>query len=202
MFKSLKMFFAVVLMLSVVSMAQAAVYGYIVVTGKKADLVAREISTFEKLVQTWKNGEVLYVHNTVSGLVFKKYASVVVFSGEQSKISNFLTSGAYEGDYLKDIVVSLDYTSYGADGDEVESNNTLKFRNIRQAINVIKDKKDDSELWADYAKKSKKAYKAHLSSDGQLYDSKINVVFYSLQKAEENRIFGETLSPKGVKTFR
>lgn len=202
MLKSLRMFLAVVMMLTVVSVAQAAVYGYIVVTGKKPDLIAREVSTFEKLVQTWKNGEILYVHNTVSGLVFKKYASIVVFAGEQSKISNFLTSGAYEGDYLKDIVVSLDLISSGKDGEEVRSCEIFKYRNIREAVKLLKDKQNDSELWAEYAKKNKKGYKEHLGPDGKLCDTTINLFFYSLQKAEENRIFGATMSPKGVVNFR
>lgn len=198
MFKSLKIFMVLAIFVGLVTTAQAAVYGYINVTGRDQEQIAREVATIERLVKTWKNGEVLYTHMVTSGAVFfKKITATVFFAGEQSKISTFLSSGAYEGDYLKDIVLKFDYVSRNGKGEEYHSTFSKKFRNIRDAVNVIKGK-DSKAMWLDFSQTHKREYaKHHVFSDGY-----VNVVFYSLLPVEENRLLGITFCGDQVKATR
>ncbi len=201
MFKSIKMFIVVALMLSVVSVAQAAVYGYINVTGRDQEQIAREVATIERLVKTWKNGEILYTHTVKSGAVFfKKVTATVFFAGEQSKISAFLSAGAYEGDYLKNIVVKFNYVTTDKHGEEENTLFTRKYNNIRDAVKAIKDK-DDKAMWKDLAENRKRDYARHEKMGGDVKRS-VNVVFYSLQPVEENRLFGITFTDNKVKNTR
>jgi len=65
------------MLICLVSAAQAATYGYLVVRGKNLDQINREIDTIERLIKTWNNGELLYKHTIVSGgaFFFKKECS-------------------------------------------------------------------------------------------------------------------------------
>lgn len=201
MLKSLKVFLISFLMLGVVSAAQAAVYGYINVVGRDQDQIAREVETIERLIKTWKNGEVLYTHTVKSGAVFfKKITATVFFAGEQSKISSFLSAGSYEGDYLKNIVVKFNYVSFNKQGEEVNTVFTRKYNNIRDAVKAVKDK-DDKAMWKDLAETRKRDYAKH-DNKGAIVDGIVNVVFYSLQPVEENRLFGITFKDNKVKNTR
>ncbi len=195
MFKSLKVFVITALMIGIVSAAQAAVYGYINVVGRDQEQISREVATIERLVKTWKNGEILYTHMVKSGAVFfKKVTATVFFAGEQSKISAFLSAGAYEGDYLKNIVVKFNYVSYDKNGEEINTLFTRKFNNIRDAVKAIKDK-DTKAMWKDFAETRKRDYAKHETKLGVI-DGTVNVVFYSLQPVEENRLFGISFGDK------
>lgn len=201
MLKSLKMFIIMVAMLGVVSAANAAVYGYINVTGRDADLIQREVATIERLVKTWKNGEILYTHIVKSGAVFfKKVTATVFFAGEQSKISAFLSSGSYEGDYLKDIVVKFNYVSLDKNEKEVNTTFSRKFKNVRDAVKSVKDK-DYKAMWQDLADTRKRDYAKHETKNG-VVEGNVNVVFYSLQATEDNRLFGMTFTEDKVKNTR
>ena len=195
MFKTLKVFVITALMLGIVSAAQAAVYGYINVVGRDQEQISREVATIERLVKTWKNGEILYTHMVKSGAVFfKKVTATVFFAGEQSKISSFLSAGAYEGDYLKNIVVKFNYVSYDKNGEEINTVFSRKYNNIRDAVKAIKDK-DTKAMWKDLADTRKRDYAKHETKLGVI-DGTVNVVFYSLQPVEENRLFGITFGDK------
>ena len=61
--KQFKLFIVLFVLVTFAVAANAATYGYVVVRGKNAEQIEREISTFERLVKTWKNGEVLYTHS-------------------------------------------------------------------------------------------------------------------------------------------
>ncbi len=201
MLKSLKLFVIIACMLSVVSAAQAAVYGYINVTGRDQEQIAREVQTIERLVKTWKNGEILYTHMVKSGAVFfKKTTATVFFAGEQSKISAFLSAGAYEGDYLKNIVVKFNYVSLDKKGEEVNTTFSRKFNNIRDAVKAVKDK-DCNAMWNDLAATRKRDFAKHETKNG-IVEGSVNVVFYSLQAVEENRLFGVTFEDNKVKNTR
>lgn len=201
MLKSLKIFAVVALMLGVVSAAQAAVYGYINVVGRDQEQIAREVTTIERLVKTWKNGEILYTHTVKSGAVFfKKITATVFFAGEQSKISAFLSAGSYEGDYLKNIVVKFNYVSYDKNGEEINTLFTRKYNNIRDAVKAVKDK-DGRAMWKDLAEARKRDYAKHETKEG-IVNGSVNVVFYSLQPVEENRLFGITFTDDKVKNTR
>lgn len=112
-FRNFKLLFVTLMLICLVSAAQAATYGYLVVRGKNLDQINREIDTIERLIKTWNNGELLYKHTIVSGgaFFFKKVTATLFFAGSQKEISTFLTSGPYEGDYLRDIVVKFEYRS-------------------------------------------------------------------------------------------
>lgn len=196
-----KTFLMVITLLAVVSMAQAAVYSYIVVRGKNVEHINREIETIERLIKTWNNGEVLYKHTVVSGgaFFFKKITSTIFFAGNQKEISSFLTSGPYEGDYVKDIVVKFNFSSMasknGLDGD-INTTYTRKFTNIRKALETIKDKNSEI-LWNDLKAGKAKEYKKHVISN-EVINPTVNIVFYSVQPTEENRLFGITFTPKST----
>jgi hypothetical protein len=190
-------FILLVLMVCVVAAAQAATYGYIVVRGKNADMISRELDTIERLINTWKNGEVLYRHTVVSGgaFFFKKVTSTVFFAGDQRSISAFLTSGPYEGDYLREVVVQLNYRTFKSknsfDGD-INTAFTRKYANIRKAIETIQGK-NSATLWEELKAAKGKDYKKHLVGD-QLINPIVSVGFYSVQAVEENRLFGITFT--------
>lgn len=201
MFKYLKVLVVSALMLGVVSAAQAAVYGYINVIGRDQEQIAREVTTIEKLVKTWKNGEILYTHTVKSGAVFfKKITATVFFAGEQSKISSFLSAGSYEGDYLKNIVVKFNYVTEDKRGEEVNTVFSRKYNNIRDAVKAIKDK-DANAMWKDLAENRKRDYARHEKMDN-VTTKTVNVVFYSLQPVEENRLFGITFTDDKIKNTR
>lgn len=201
---SFRIFRTVVLTLvlaGLVAAAQAATYGYIVVRGKNIDQANREIETIERLIKTWSNGEVLYKHTVVSGVAFffKKITATVFFAGNQKDISSFLTQGPYEGDYVKDVVVKFNYSSCVAknslEGD-INTTFTRKFANIRKALETIQGKKAES-FWNDLKDSKNKDYTKHLVNN-QLIDPSVNIVFYSVQPVEENRLFGVTFTPGNV----
>ena len=201
MFKYLKVLVVSALMLGVVSAAQAAVYGYINVVGRDQEQIAREVTTIERLVKIWKNGEILYTHTVKSGAVFfKKITATVFFAGEQSKISAFLSAGSYEGDYLKNIVVKFNYVTEDKRGEEVNTVFSRKYNNIRDAVKAIKDK-DANAMWKDLAENRKRDYAKHEKMDN-VTTKTVNVVFYSLQPVEENRLFGITFTDDKVKNIR
>ena len=198
--KFVKLFVVMALMLGVVSAAQAAVYGYINVIGRDQEQIAREVETIERLVKTWKNGEVLYTHTVKSGAVFfKKVTATVFFAGEQSKISSFLSAGSYEGDYLKNIVVKFNYVSTDKKGEEENTIFTRKYNNIRDAVKAIKDK-DAKAMWKDLAENRKRDFARHEKVSNAV--KTVNVVFYSLQPVEENRLFGITFTDEKVQNTR
>lgn len=196
--KTYRTLFVAFLLVCLVSAAHAATYGYLVVRGKKLDQINREIDTIERLIKTWKNGELLYKHTVVSGgaFFFKKVTSTLFFAGSQKEISTFLTSGPYEGDYLRDIVVKFDYRSMVSnsafDGD-ISTSFTRKFTNIRNALVAIQDKTGDI-LWSDLPKTK---LKKHLVN-GKLIDPVVSISFYSVQVLEENRLFGVSFTPNNV----
>ncbi|MDD3146775.1 MAG: hypothetical protein PHD82_05690 [Candidatus Riflebacteria bacterium] len=193
--------FLAFLFVSLVTAAQAAVYGYIVVRGKNIDHTNREIETIERLIKTWPNGEVLHKHSVVSGgaFFFKKITATIFFAGNQKDISGFLTQGPYEGDYVKDVVVQFNYNSRVSesafDGD-INTTYTRKFANIRKALETIQGK-DAKILWNDLKEGKAKEYKKHLVAD-KLIDPSVNIIFYSVQPVEENRLFGISFTPGNV----
>lgn len=196
-----KTFLMVITLLAVVSMAQAAVYSYIVVRGKNVEHINREIETIERLIKTWKNGEILYKHTVVSGgaFFFKKITSTIFFAGNQKDIASFLTSGPYEGDYVKDIVVKFNYSSLVSknafDGD-INTTFTKKFANIRKALETIQDK-NSKKLWLELKNSKAKEYSKHVVSN-EIINPNVNIVFYSVQPTEENRLFGITFTPENT----
>lgn len=196
-FKIVRTLLVAFLLVALVSAAQAATYGYIVVRGKNIDLINREIDTIERLIKTWHNGEVLYKHTIVSGgaFFFKKVAATVFFAGNQKDISAFITQGPYEGDYLKDITVSFNYRSMASksnfDGD-INTTFTKKYPNIRKAIETIQNKTNKT-LWEELQASKSSAYKKHLISN-ELINPTATLVFYSVQAIEDNRLFGITFT--------
>ncbi len=196
--KNFKLFFVTFLLICLVSAAQAATYGYLVVRGKNLDQINREIDTIERLIKTWNNGELLYKHTVVSGgaFFFKKVTATLFFAGSRNEISTFLTSGPYEGDYLRDIVVKFEYRSMATtsplDGDIITSF-TRKFTNIRNAISAIKNK-DSNSLWNQLPKTK---YNQHLVG-GKLINPVVSITFYSIQAVEDNRLFGISYSPNAT----
>lgn len=196
--RKFRLFLVVVLLLGFVSAVQAATYGYLVVRGKNLDQINREIDTIERLIKTWNNGELLYKHTVVSGgaFFFKKVTSTLFFAGSQKEISTFLTSGPYEGDYLRDVVVKFDYRSMVSnsafDGD-ISTSFTRKFTNIRNALVTIQEKNSDV-LWSDLPKTK---LKKHLVN-GSLIDPIVSISFYSVQVLEENRLFGISFTTSGA----
>ena len=193
--------FLAFIFVSLVSAAQAAVYGYIVVRGKNIDHINREIDTIERLVKTWPNGEVLHKHSVISGgaFFFKKITVTVFFAGNQKEISSFLTQGPYEGDYVKDVVVKFNYSSLmneSAFSEEIDTTFTRKFPNVRKALETIKDK-DAATLWNELKTGKSKEYKKHLVND-KIIAPRVNVVFYSVQAVEENRLLGVTFTPDSI----
>ncbi len=199
--KFMSALFLAFLFVSLVTAAQAAVYGYIVVRGKNVDHINREIETIERLVKTWPNGEVLHKHSVISGgaFFFKKITVTVFFAGNQKEISGFLTQGPYEGDYVKDVVVKFNYSSMqdaSAFSEDINTTFTRKFTNVRKALEAIKDK-DATTLWNDLKSGKPKEYKKHLVNNKIIAPS-VNVVFYSVQAVEENRLMGVTFTPDSV----
>ena len=196
--KSLKLLLATFALICFVSAANAATYGYMIVRGKNLDQINRETDTIERLIKTWNNGELLYKHTVVSGgaFFFKKVASTLFFAGSQKEISTFLTSGPYEGDYLRDIVVKFDYRSMAStsafDGD-ISTSFTRKFTNIRNALKTIQEKTSDV-LWSDLPQTK---VKKHLVN-GKLIEPVVSITFYSVQVLEENRLFGISFTPDGM----
>ncbi|NCB40712.1 MAG: hypothetical protein EOM80_18280 [Erysipelotrichia bacterium] len=185
----------VVFFLAFAVMASASTYGYVVLKGKNEAQLDREAVTIERLVSEWKNGEVLFKLKESSGLLFfKKHTISLVFAGYEKDVSAFLTSGPYDGDIVKDVVVRLTYSSYISSREAIPGNVTIidkSFPNVRKAIELIKGKTENN-MW-EYLKTSKpKDYKKHLV-DGKLVDPKLDVIFYSLRPVEGNRMFSFTL---------
>jgi hypothetical protein len=196
---ALVMFFA-----GLVSVAQAATYGYMVVRGKDQAMIEREITTIERLIKTWPNGEVLYVHTVKAGaMFFKRITSTIFFAGNRTEISKFLTQGPYEGDYLRDITVSFSYSSLrdknGYDG-EINTTFTRKFTNIRKAVETVQGKNAEI-LWNELKDSKVSAYKKHLVSE-ELIAPRVSVVFYSMQPTEDNRLLGISYSADKVSNSR
>ncbi|EKD83423.1 MAG: hypothetical protein ACD_39C00686G0003 [uncultured bacterium] len=196
---ALVMFFA-----GLVSVVQAATYGYMVVRGKDQTMIEREISTIERLIKTWPNGEVLYVHTVKAGaMFFKRITATIFYAGNRTDISNFLTQGPYEGDYLRDITVSFSYSSLrdknGYDG-EINTTFTRKFTNIRKAIETIEGK-DAEILWNELKDSKASAYKKHLVSN-ELIAPRVSIVFYSMQPTEDNRLLGISFTDNKVTNSR
>lgn len=193
--KQFKLFIVLFVLVTFAVAANAATYGYVVVRGKNAEQIEREISTFERLVKTWKNGEVLYTHTVKSGFafMFKKVVSTVFFSGDQKSISALLTSGPYEGDYVRDVVVRFTFSSLKSEDNyegEIVTTFTRKYTNVKKAIEEIKGK-DCASMWKSFEDSRARDYKKHLAK-GRLISPTASVVFYSVQPIEENRMFGLT----------
>ena len=204
-YKWLKTLVLVMFFACLVSAVQAATYGYMIVRGKDQAHIEREVTTIERLIKTWNNGEVLYVHTVKSGgaFFFKKITSTIFFAGNRTDISNFLTQGPYEGDYLRDITVSFTFSSLrdknGYDGD-INTTFTRKFTNIRNALETIQDKSCDI-LWNDLKAGKASEYRKHLVSN-ELIAPRAGIVFYSMQPTEENRLFGISFTPEKTTNSR
>ncbi|NLM18190.1 MAG: hypothetical protein GX221_10780 [Candidatus Riflebacteria bacterium] len=207
--KYLRVMMLISLMLLTAVSVQAAVYGYVNMTGKNEERLKRELNTLEKLINTWKNGKVLYVHKVERNYILtKNFAYTVIFSGDRANISKFLTSGNYEGDFLKDIIVHFRFTSdaycyCGNPGPDIAPYTTTferKYSNPAQALEVIKNK-DLTGLWLDFSKTRKRDYEKHLI-DGKLVKPSADIVFYSLMFTEGNRLFGTSYTEKKIKPYR
>ncbi len=187
----MRLFVVLALFLSLALSVQAATYGYVILRGKNAEQIQREALTLERLIKTWKNGEVLYTHTVKTGapFIFKRVATTVFFAGDQKNISSMLTTGPYEGDYLRDIVVRFTFSSNGRKrGSEIVTSFTRKYANIRRAVEEIKGF-DSKAIWNRFEDSRGRDYKKHLVS-GEVIDPVANIVFYSVQPLEENRLFG------------
>lgn len=185
---------ALVLALCIAGAAHAATYGYVVVKGKSSEALDREVVTIERLIKGWDKGEILFKHKVANGIVFfKKFTVTLIFAGLEKDVSAFLSSGPYEGDFVKDVEAQFTYSSKG-DPQTGENNVmtvlTKKFPNIRTAVAAIKGK-TDTALWAQFKQSNPKTHEKHLVN-GKLVKPQINVVFYSLKAVEENRIFSIT----------
>ncbi|HOY67829.1 MAG TPA: hypothetical protein PLP29_13160 [Candidatus Ozemobacteraceae bacterium] len=191
------------LVLFVAGAAHAATYGYVVVKGKSEEALDREVSTIERLIKGWDKGELLFKHKVANGIVFfKKYTVTMVFAGLEKDVSAFLSSGPYEGDFVKDVVAQFTYTSKGdpqAGESEVSTVLTKKFPNIRNAVAAIKGKSDNA-LWTEFKTAKPKAYEKHLLG-GKLVSPQINVVFYSMRPVEENRILSITFADGSTRSL-
>lgn len=194
-----RFFVILILFLGLASISYADVYGYIVVRGKNQTYIDREVSTIERLISSWKNGEVLYKHVVTSGAIFfKKVTATVFFAGNQRDIAAFLTSGTYEGDYLRNVIVKYTYSSLkeeNAFDGEINTTFTRKSANIRKALEAIEGKTSKS-LWAYLAKTKKSEFKKH-KKEGMI-EPRVSVVFYSIQPIEENRLFGITYTSEEI----
>lgn len=167
--------FLVVALFAFSVVAQASTYGYVSVQGKKLSALRREVSTIERLVKSWPNGEILFTKETSSGFVFKKHKVVMVFAGNSKDISKFLTGAPYPGDFLKNIIVG--YTFGAVEGKKTAKQVRFiskKFANIRKAIafNV-------GQTAVQLAKKLKVS---------NCYN-RATVQFYNLRQEAENRLF-------------
>lgn len=194
--KNIKLFVLLLVLVSFAAVANAATYGYVVLRGKNAEQMEREVETLTRLIKTWKNGEVLYTHTVKSGIAFffKKITSTVFFAGDQKNISSLLTSGPYEGDYLKNIVVKFNFTSNSEENNystEINTTYTKQFPNIRKAVEEIKDK-DVNTMWRSFGENRVRDYRRHMGKTGKAYNKSASVVFYTIQPIEENRLFGIT----------
>ncbi|HNW33398.1 MAG TPA: hypothetical protein PKM25_00560 [Candidatus Ozemobacteraceae bacterium] len=191
---ALRVIAALVLAIFIAGAAHAATYGYVVVKGKSEEALDREVTTIERLIKGWDKGELLFKHKVANGIVFfKKYTVTLIFAGLEKDVTPFLSSGPYEGDFVKDVVAQFAYSSKGdpqSGENEVTTVLTKKFPNIRNAVAAIKGK-TDTGLWTELKTSNAKTYQKHLLG-GKLVDPKINVVFYSLKAVEENRIFSIT----------
>ncbi|HNX77735.1 MAG TPA: hypothetical protein PLM07_12885 [Candidatus Rifleibacterium sp.] len=189
-----KLFVGFLMMFFVVALSgalQAATYGYVIVKGKDEKSLDRETAAIEMLIKNWDKGEMLFKHKISSGFVFfKKHTITMFFAGLEKDVTQFLSRSSYEGDFLKDIVVQLNYTSYSSPrevGPSLATMVTKTHSNIRKALGEIEGKTDNS-LWKTLSTANPKAYKSHLV-DGKLLYPQINVTFYSLKATEENRLF-------------
>jgi hypothetical protein len=198
--KGLRIFGILALFLCLSIAAQAATYGYVVLRGKNAEQIEREVNTLERLIKTWNNGEVLYTHTVKTGLafMFKRVTSTVFFAGDRKNISSILTSGPYEGDYLRDVVVRFNFTSMASKDnfEEINTSFTRKYNNVRNAIEEIKGL-DTLGIWSRFEESRKRDYKKHLV-DGEIIEPTASVVFYSVQPIEENRLFGISYGAKKI----
>jgi len=200
---SLRLIATVILALFIAGAAHAATYGYVVVKGKSEEALDREVTTIERLVKSWNKGEILFKHKVANGIIFfKKYTVTLIFAGLEKDITAFLSSGPYEGDFVKDVVAQFSYSTKGdpqAGENEVMTVLTKKFPNIRNAVTTIKDKTDNA-LWAEFKESNPKTYQKHLLG-GKLINPQINVVFYSLKPVEENRIFSITFNKDSTRSL-
>jgi len=167
--------FSIALLLCAVTV-QASTYAYIKARGKKLDQLQREISTFERLVKEWKNGEILHKQTHSSGLVFKKHEITVVFAGPNSDITKILTSSPYEGDFVKNVVVRYWFEKSKKEEKPTFRTLTKKFPNIRNAIAFQKGLSASALL--------KKIDGKHGCSQ-----VKATASFFSLQEEKDNLIF-------------
>lgn len=85
-------------------MAEAADFGFVKVKGKNLKALREEVASIQKLIKDWKDGEVLYTRETSTGAVFKNHQILVIFAGETSQVTGFLSKAPYEGDVLQKVV--------------------------------------------------------------------------------------------------
>ena len=192
-----KIFALSILFCMLASVSMAATYGYITVKGKKESALIREVNMISMHIAAWKNGKVLYQTKEKSGaLFFKKYTHTLVFSGSKSEISKFLTQSPYEGDFLRDMVVKMVYTSYDSKGAALPNHTVLmkKFPNAAKAAEFASDA-TAKDLWSYLGKRNAKAYKDH--TEAECLEPKVELVFYSLKATEDNRVFNVAVPDNG-----
>lgn len=198
-----RLILAVLLALFVTGAVHAATYGYVVVKGKSEDALDREVTTIERLIKGWDKGELLFKHKVANGIVFfKKYTVTIVFAGLEKDVSAFLSSGPYEGDFVKDVIVQSVYSSKGDPNVGESTISTVlqkKYPNIRNAVAAIKGKTDNA-LWSEFKESKPKVYEKHLLG-GKLVNPQIDVVFFSLKAVEENRIFSITFAEGSTRSL-
>lgn len=198
-----RLILAVLLALFVTGAVHAATYGYVVVKGKSEDALDREVTTIERLIKGWDKGELLFKHKVANGIVFfKKFTVTLVFAGLEKDVSAFLSSGPYEGDFVKDVVVQSVYSSKGdpnAGESTISTVQQKKYPNIRNAVAAIKGKTDNT-LWTEFKASNPKTYQKHLLG-GKLVNPQIDVTFFSLKAVEENRIFSVTFAEGSTRSL-
>lgn len=83
--------------------AGAVEYGFVRIKGKNAKGVRDEVTSLEKVVRGWKNGEILFKKETSHGMVFRTIQVIVFFAGESKDLVAFLDKAPYEGDVVKGV---------------------------------------------------------------------------------------------------
>ncbi len=167
----------VAMLLAVTVAAQAATYGYVIVEGRKLKDLRREVFNIEQLVKGWPNGEMLQTIEVEKGLIFKRHKIFVIFAGNSSNISSFLTKAPYAGDFLKNITVRYVFGKIANGEKKAEKVGiyTKKFPNIRKALEANVGK-TAPEI----------ASKLKMQNPGYTHAT---VTFYSLQADPENQLF-------------
>ncbi len=87
--------------------AEAASFGYVKISGKNLKSLREEQASLEKIIRSWKEGEVILRKETASGLVKTRYTIVTVFAGEKAAIQAFLDKAPYEGDILELLIAKV-----------------------------------------------------------------------------------------------